>query len=55
MEDKSVCSKCGMSGAKTFIPYKVIYDNGELIKFKKQLCERCFEELFETKEEKNNE
>lgn len=49
MADKYVCSKCKMSGAKKFVPYKVIYDdNGESVKFMAQLCERCFKEIFDT-------
>lgn len=51
MADKYVCSRCKMSGAKKFVPYKVIYNaDGESVKFVKQLCERCFEEIFKTSE-----
>ena len=49
MEDKYACSRCGINGIKKLIPYKVIYNaDGESVKFVKQLCEKCFKELFNT-------
>lgn len=51
MEDKYSCSKCGTKGAKQLVPYKIIYDvDGQSVKFVKQLCEKCFKEIFETNE-----
>ena len=47
MSDKYICLRCKCAGAKTLVPYKIIEDtNGESIKFKGQLCEKCFNELF---------
>lgn len=41
-----MCMKCKASGAKSMIPYKIIEDiDGESVRFKGQLCERCFNEL----------
>ena len=56
MSEQYVCMKCKCAGAKSLIPYKLIEDrDGESIKFKGQLCERCFNELMaptqSTKEE----
>lgn len=52
MADKYSCMKCKCAGAKTLVPYKVIKDiNGESVRFVGQLCERCFKELFEPKDE----
>lgn len=46
MSDKYTCMKCKASGAKSMIPYKIIEDiDGESVRFKGQLCERCFNEL----------
>lgn len=46
MSEQYVCMKCKCAGAKSLIPYKLIEDrDGESIKFKGQLCERCFNEL----------
>ena len=56
MSEQYVCMRCKCAGAKSLIPYKLIEDrDGESIKFKGQLCERCFNELIaparSTKEE----
>ena len=49
MSDKYICMKCKCSGAKSLLPFKIIEDrNGEGVKFKGQLCERCYKEFFET-------
>ena len=53
-----MCMKCKCAGAKSLVPFKVIEDrDGMSVKFRGQLCERCFKELFEDKkeEEKNGE
>lgn len=51
MADKYVCSRCKESGGKGMIPYKIIKDvDGMSVKFVGQLCERCYKELFETKD-----
>ena len=51
-----MCIKCKCAGAKSLVPFKIIEDrDGMSVKFRGQLCERCFKELFENKtEEKNN-
>lgn len=56
MADKYTCMKCKCAGAKSLVPFKIIEDrDGMSVKFRGQLCERCFKELFEEKtEEKNN-
>lgn len=49
MADNYACMRCKCSGAKAFVPYKIIRDdNGESVKFVGQLCEQCYKELFET-------
>lgn len=46
MSEKYICMKCKSAGAKTLVPFKVIEDrDGESVKFRGQLCERCFNEL----------
>lgn len=56
MDNKYMCMKCKCAGAKSLVPFKVIEDrDGMSVKFRGQLCERCFKELFRDKtEEKNN-
>ena len=56
MENKYAWMKCKCAGAKSLVPFKIIEDrDGMSVKFRGQLCERCFKELFENKsEEKNN-
>lgn len=52
MDNKYMCMKCKCAGAKTLVPFKVIEDrDGMSVKFRGQLCERCFKELFEDKTE----
>lgn len=47
MSDKYVCLRCKSAGAKSLVPYKIIEDrDGSSVKFKGQLCEKCFNELF---------
>lgn len=46
MSEQYICMRCKAAGAKSIIKYKIIEDtNGESVKFKGQLCERCFNEL----------
>ena len=48
MADKYMCMKCKCAGAKSFMPFKIIEDrDGMSVKFRGQLCERCFKELFD--------
>lgn len=48
MADLYSCKRCGTAGIRKLIPYKIIRDdNGESIKFMGQLCENCFEEIFD--------
>lgn len=45
-DDKYVCMKCKCAGAKSLVSFKIIEDrDGESIKFRGQLCEKCFNEL----------
>ena len=45
-DGKYVCMKCKCAGAKTLVPFKIVEDrDGESIKFRGQLCEKCFNEL----------
>lgn len=58
MSEKNVCMKCKCAGAKSLVPFKIIEDrDGESVKFRGQLCEKCFNELMgpaqNTKEEDN--
>ena len=47
MSEKNICMKCKCAGAKSLVPYKIIEDrDGESVRFKGQLCEKCFNELF---------
>ena len=53
MADNYTCMRCKCAGAKSMIPYKIIEDkDGESIRFKGQLCERCYKELFENPQNK---
>ena len=46
MSERYVCMKCKCAGAKTLVPFKIVEDrDGESIKFRGQLCEKCFNEL----------
>ena len=45
-DGKYVCMRCKCAGAKSFVPFKIIEDrDGEAVKFRGQLCEKCFNEL----------
>lgn len=45
-DGKYACMKCKCVGAKTLVPFKIVEDrDGESIKFRGQLCEKCFNEL----------
>ena len=45
-DGKYICMKCKCAGAKSLVPFKIIEDrNGESVKFRGQLCEKCFNEL----------
>ena len=46
MSEKYVCMKCKAAGAKSIVRYKIIEDiDGESVKFKGNLCERCFNDF----------
>lgn len=48
MSEKYICMKCKCAGAKSLVPFKIIEDrDGMSVKFKGQLCEKCFKELLE--------
>ena len=52
MNEKYICMKCKSVGAKSIIKYKIIEDvDGQSVKFIGQLCEKCFNELFKSKEQ----
>ena len=56
MSEKTVCMRCKSAGAKSLVPYKIIEDiDGESVKFKGQLCEKCFNELFGRPQNMGNE
>ena len=45
-DGKYICMKCKCAGAKSLVPFKIIEDrDGESVKFRGQLCEKCFNEL----------
>lgn len=47
-DGKYICMKCKCAGAKSLVPFKIIEDrDGMSVKFKGQLCEKCFKELVE--------
>ena len=47
MSEKNICMRCKSAGAKSLVPYKIIEDrDGESVRFRGQLCEKCFNELF---------
>jgi hypothetical protein len=55
-DGKYICMKCKSAGTKTLVPFKIIEDrNGESVKFRGQLCERCFNELLTPAQNKDNE
>ena len=46
MSEKNICMRCQCAGAKSLVPFKIIEDrDGESVKFRGQLCEKCFNEL----------
>ena len=57
-DGKYICMKCKCAGAKSLVPFKIIEDkDGESVKFRGQLCEKCFNELMAlplTSENENN-
>ena len=47
MSEKNVCKRCRTAGARSLVPYKIIEDiDGQSVRFKGQLCEKCFNEIF---------
>ena len=57
-DGKYICMKCKCAGVKSLVPFKIIEDrDGESVRFRGQLCEKCFNELMasaqNTKEENN--
>ena len=45
-DGKYICVRCKCAGAKSLVPFKIIEDrDGESVKFRGQLCEKCFNEL----------
>ena len=55
-DDKNICMKCKCAGAKSLVPFKIIEDrDGMSVKFKGQLCEKCFNELMEPAQNKEDE
>jgi hypothetical protein len=45
-DGKYVCMRCKCAGAKSLVPFKIVEDkDGESVKFRGQLCEKCFNEL----------
>lgn len=57
-DGKYVCMRCKCAGVKSLVPFKIIEDkDGESVKFRGQLCEKCFNELMApplTSENENN-
>ena len=46
MSEPYVCMRCKAVGARSIIKYKIIEDTtGESVRFRGQLCEKCFNEL----------
>ena len=53
-DSKYICMKCKCAGAKSLVPFKIIEDrDGQSVKFRGQLCEKCFNKLFKEKETSN--
>lgn len=46
MADTYVCKRCGRTGVKNEIPYKIIDTRNDKIVFKGQLCDECFDKFF---------
>ena len=56
MSEKYICMRCKSAGAKTLVPFKVIEDrDGQSVKFRGQLCERCCNELLAPAQSEDNE
>ena len=56
MSEKYICMRCKSAGAKTLVPFKIIEDrDGQSVKFRGQLCERCFNELLAPAQSEDNE
>ena len=54
MSEKNICMKCKCAGAKSLVPFKIIEDrDGESVKFRGQLCEKCFNELIASAQSTN--
>ena len=53
-DGKYVCMKCKCAGAKSLVPFKIIEDrDGQSVKFRGQLCEKCFNELIASAQSTN--
>lgn len=46
MADIYTCKRCGITGTKKEIPYKIIDNRDDRIVFKGQICDKCFDEFF---------
>lgn len=46
MADFYTCKRCGITGTKKEIPYKIIDNRDDRIVFKGQICDKCFDEFF---------
>ena len=45
MADSYVCKRCGMTGTKKEIGYKIIDVHDDKVVFKGQFCDKCIEEF----------
>lgn len=43
-----VCKKCGKTGTKKDVPYRIIDNRDDRIVFKGQLCDDCFKKIFDS-------
>lgn len=48
MSDKYSCKRCKAAGDKHFVPYKIIEDDGNRVRFIGMLCEDCFDKIFDS-------
>ena len=46
MDNNYICMRCKVTGTKKDIPYRIIDNRDEKIRFKGQLCNKCFDEIF---------
>lgn len=54
-DGKYICMKCKCAGAKSLVPFKIIEDrDGESVRFRGQLCEKCFNELMASAQSADN-